>query len=153
MGKSLTILIVVLFSPGDNFRQLRGRNAAGENTNRQNKYKPELIECDMLKPEVEEGAGRGLPVIQVKANDRDADLDPNSPAGKIEYSIVSTHNKFRIDPKTGWLSTNTIFDRDEPEREKRVYVTVKASDMGRSVSSMSPMSPLERACQFCHQDV
>ena len=26
-----------------------------------------------------------------------------------------------------------MFNRDEPEREKRVYVTVKASDMGRSV--------------------
>ena len=50
-------------------------------------------------------------------------------------------------------SSCQMFNRDEPEREKRVYVTVKASDMGRSVSSASTMSPLERACQFCHQDV
>ena len=28
-----------------------------------------------------------------------------------------------------------MFNRDEPEREKRVYVTVKASDMGRFVST------------------
>ena len=66
---------------------------------RQNKYKPELIDCDKLKPEVEEEADRGdrspsfspflqiflkeksyfvwisgLAVKQVKARDRDADL-------------------------------------------------------------------------------
>ena len=48
------------------------------------------------------------PVIQVRARDRDADIDPNNPAGKIEYSIVSTHKHFKIDAVTGWLSTNKV---------------------------------------------
>ena len=127
MGKSLTILIIVLFSLGDTADNF----VDDVNTYQQNKFKPELINCDKLRPEVKEEADRGLAVIQVKARDRDADLDPNSPAGKIEFSIVSIHNKFRIDPKTGWLSTNILFNRDEPDREKRVYVTVKVSDMGK----------------------
>ena len=42
-----------------------------------------------------------------------------------------------------FTSSCQMFNRDEPEREKRVYVTVKASDMGRSVSLTSTMSPLE----------
>ena len=44
----------------------------------------------------------------MKARDKDADEDPDSPAGQIEYSIVSTHKKFKIDAETGWLSTNTV---------------------------------------------
>ena len=49
--------------------------------------------------------------MQVKARDRDADTDPDSPAGRILFSIVSTHEKFKIDPETGWLSTNTVCNR------------------------------------------
>ena len=47
-------------------------------------------------------------MIQVRARDRDADLDRDNPAGKIEYSIVSTHKHFKIDAETGWLSTNKV---------------------------------------------
>ena len=47
-------------------------------------------------------------VIQVRARDRDADGDPENPAGKIVYSIVSTHKHFKIHPETGWLSTNKV---------------------------------------------
>ena len=47
-------------------------------------------------------------VIQVRARDRDADGDPDNPAGKIVYSIVSTHKHFKIHPETGWLSTNKV---------------------------------------------
>ena len=50
----------------------------------------------------------GAAVVQVKARDKDADQFPGSPAGQIEYSIVSTHKKFKIDAETGWLSTNTV---------------------------------------------
>ena len=57
---------------------------------------------------------------------------------KIEYSIVSTHKKFKIDAETGWLSTNTIFNRDEPDRTKLVHVTVKVLDHGKL--------PLEDVC-------
>ena len=47
-------------------------------------------------------------VIQVRASDKDADGDPDNPAGKIVYSIVSTHKHFKIHPETGWLSTNKV---------------------------------------------
>jgi len=77
-------------------------------------------------------------VIQVRARDRDGDADPENPAGIITYSIVSTHKHFKIDTKTGWLSTNKEFNRDEPDREKLVHVTVKASDNGKP--------PLEDVC-------
>ena len=33
------------------------------------------------------------------------DKDENQ---KITYSIVSTDDKFSIDPETGWLSTNAV---------------------------------------------
>ena len=51
---------------------------------------------------------KGAAVVQVRARDKDADEDPLSPAGQIEFSIVSTHKKFKIDAETGWLSTNTV---------------------------------------------
>ena len=52
----------------------------------------------------------GTEVIQVRAIDRDSESleHPNSGAGKIVYSIVSTHNHFKIDSETGWLSTNKV---------------------------------------------
>ncbi len=43
-------------------------------------------------------------MIQVFATDADG----NGPAGQVRYSIVSKHNKFKIDPTTGWLSTNAV---------------------------------------------
>jgi len=109
-----------------------------QNTHRENKYKPEFLDCSKLNPTVEEEAERGAAVVQVRARDKDAEEDPNSPAGQIEFSIVSTHKKFKIDAETGWLSTNTMFNRDEPDREKLVHVTVKASDHGKP--------PLEDVC-------
>ncbi len=45
------------------------------------------------------------PVLQLKAVDQD---NSSTPAGQIVFSIVSTHNKFTIDPKTGWLATNKV---------------------------------------------
>jgi hypothetical protein len=36
------------------------------------------------------------------------DADGNGPAGLVKYSIVSKHNKFKIDPNTGWLTTNAV---------------------------------------------
>ena len=47
-------------------------------------------------------------MIQVTARDRDGLNDPENPAGQIEYSIVSTKKDFKIDAKTGWLSTNKV---------------------------------------------
>jgi len=117
---------------------LTDQDAANHNQHRENKFKPQFLDCSKLEPVVEEEAERGAAVVQVKARDRDANDDPDSPAGQIEYSIVSTHKKFKIDSETGWLSTNTMFNRDEPDREKKVHVTVKASDHGKP--------PLEDVC-------
>jgi len=94
-----------------------------------NEHKPKIKNCKEAKdPEVEESSPKGTQVMQVIAEDLDG---PHIPAGQITYSIVSRHKKFTIDKKTGWLSTNAMFNRDEPEREKTVYVTVKATDNGR----------------------
>lgn len=93
----------------------------------ENKHKPKFEHCDDYVPQVEEQADRGTRVIRVYATDGDG----SGPSGQVTYSVVSTHNKFTIDANTGWLSTNAIFNRDEPDREKLVHVTVKASDNGR----------------------
>ena len=47
-------------------------------------------------------------MIQLEALDGDSRGDSLNPAGQIEYSIVSTHNYFKIDSETGWLSTNKV---------------------------------------------
>lgn len=124
--------------PNPNPVALNEQDTARLNQHRENSFKPEFIDCSKLEPVVEEQAERGAAVVQVKARDKDADQFPGSPAGQIEYSIVSTHKKFKIDAETGWLSTNTIFNRDEPDRTKLVHVTVKASDHGKP--------PLEDVC-------
>jgi hypothetical protein len=46
----------------------------------------------------------GTRVIQVFASDADG----IGPSGQVKYSIVSKHNKFKIDPNTGWLTTNAV---------------------------------------------
>ena len=46
----------------------------------------------------------GTRVIRVFATDADG----SGPNGEVTYSIVSTHDKFSIDPKTGWLVTNAV---------------------------------------------
>jgi hypothetical protein len=43
-------------------------------------------------------------VIQVFASDADG----IGASGQVKYSIVSKHNKFKIDPNTGWLTTNAV---------------------------------------------
>ena len=86
------------------------------------------MECETYDPTVEEGSREGTHVTQVRAIDEDSDDGPN---GQLTYSIVSPRHKFTIDGTTGHLYTNAIFNRDEPDREKLVYVTVKATDMGR----------------------
>lgn len=39
--------------------------------------------------------------------------------------------KFEINNKTGVIRTTQMLDRDEPAREKEVYLTVLATDNGR----------------------
>jgi len=100
-----------------------------------NNYKPEILNCNTTEARVFEESAIGTEVIQVRAIDRDSESleHPNSGAGKIVFSIVSTHEKFKINSVTGQITTNKIFNRDEPEREKEVHVTVKARDKGRPV--------------------
>jgi hypothetical protein len=38
---------------------------------------------------------------------------------------------FAINNETGEITTNVPFDRDEPARQKELYVTVRAVDDGR----------------------
>ena len=37
-----------------------------------------------------------------------SDADGSGPNAEVTYSIVSTHDKFSIDSKTGWLVTNAV---------------------------------------------
>lgn len=55
-------------------------------------------------------------------------------AGTITYSFVTAVGeklKFDINNRTGVIRTTHILDRDEPAREKEVYLTVLATDNGR----------------------
>ena len=88
-----------------------------------NHFNPEFERCNDYKPELEAGSQIGTRFSRVFATDRDG---PESPNGEITYSIVSTDNKFVIDPNTGWISTNTVFNE-----ETTVDLTIKASDNGR----------------------
>ncbi|KAM7406563.1 hypothetical protein PAMP_000934 [Pampus punctatissimus] len=60
---------------------------------------------------VTEGAESGALVFQVSANDLDLGLN-----GKISYSLLEDrsgdHQYFRIDPESGFIYTQTVFDRE-----------------------------------------
>ncbi|XP_061519659.1 DE-cadherin [Anopheles gambiae] len=89
--------------------------------------KPSFVECDSYKPMLKEEQPVGTPVLRVTASDPD-------PRQTIEYSFVTTPGeraRFRIDKSTGDITTAHIFDRDEPIREKEIYITVRATDNGR----------------------
>ncbi|GAB0089877.1 DE-cadherin [Sergentomyia squamirostris] len=89
--------------------------------------KPAFRDCKGYAPSVKEEQAPGTFVLKVEADDPDE-------ADTIEYSFVtaaSERPKFRIDSKTGVIVTSYTFDRDEPIREKEVYVTVRATDNGR----------------------
>uniref|UniRef100_A0A1B0DEJ8 Uncharacterized protein n=1 Tax=Phlebotomus papatasi TaxID=29031 RepID=A0A1B0DEJ8_PHLPP len=98
--------------------------------------KPAFRDCKGYAPSVKEEQTPGTFVFKVEADDPDE-------ADTIEYSFVtaaSERPKFRIDAKTGVIVTAYTFDRDEPIREKEVYVTVRATDNGRP--------PLDDVCTF-----
>lgn len=61
------------------------------------------------------------------------DDDPPESGGIVTYSIIQREgirSHFTIDNVTGEITTATIFDRDEPSRQKEVYLTVRANDNG-----------------------
>ncbi|XP_054263289.1 DE-cadherin-like [Macrosteles quadrilineatus] len=93
-------------------------------------HKPVFTNCLEYQPSVKEEEPTGTPVLTVKAKDR----DPPESGGNITYTLISTsvgQNKFKINPVTGEISTAVMLDRDEPSREKEVYLSVRATDNGR----------------------
>ncbi|XP_069950928.1 neural-cadherin-like isoform X3 [Cherax quadricarinatus] len=93
-----------------------------------NDNKPVFKDCASYHAKVEESAPNGSPVITVHATDEDKGVN-----GQVRYSIVQQPNqkgtKFTVDPETGDVTTNKVFDR-EGEDGKFVSVTVKATDNG-----------------------
>lgn len=62
------------------------------------------------------------------------DDDPPESGGTITYKIVQRVGErkyFEINNNTGEITTLIQFDRDEPARQKEVYLTVQATDNGR----------------------
>ncbi|XP_043497699.1 DE-cadherin isoform X1 [Polistes fuscatus] len=102
-------------------------------------HKPMFTNCSMYAAVVKEEEPAGTVVIQVHAEDQ----DPPDEGGTITYALVTAHNerlKFEINNKTGLIRTTQILDRDEPAREKEVYLTVLATDNG--------MPQLDDGCTF-----
>lgn len=71
------------------------------------------------------------------------EVDEKEKGGLVTYSIVQRdgdRSHFNIDSRTGRITTAATFDRDEPFRQKEIYVTVQAIDNGRP--------PLADVCTF-----
>lgn len=95
----------------------------GGNDNR----KPQIRNCKGYAPVIKEEQSHGTFVVKIEAFDPDRQ-------DRMEYSFITANNerpKFKIDPSSGMITTNHVFDRDEPAREKEVYVTVRVTDHGR----------------------
>lgn len=93
-------------------------------------HKPVFTDCSRYNPTVKEEEPRDTSVITISAIDE----DPPEAGGTLTYSFVlkdGERGKFNINNETGEITTSHIFDRDEPSRNKEVYVTVQATDNGR----------------------
>lgn len=108
-----------------------------------NDHAPKFYDCDSYSriAQVEEEKPIGTSVIQVEA--KDADKGEN---GEVEYEILSTHSNernqpFKIDPLTGLITTNMVFDREANGKFNEYSITVKAKDKGKP-------HPLSDACSF-----
>lgn len=69
--------------------------------------------------------------MQVEATD----IDPPESGGLITYSILKREghrDSFGINTTTGDITTLLSFERDE-QKQKEVYITVRATDNGRPV--------------------
>jgi cadherin EGF LAG seven-pass G-type receptor 1 len=87
-----------------------------------NDHKP-VFEETAYTTEVRESVSVGSTVLTVRASDKDAGKN-----GEILYSIKSQSSKpdvFRIDPKTGVVSTRLPLDR---EKEASHSLVVEATD-------------------------
>lgn len=95
----------------------------------QDNHKPVFTNCLNYQPVVKEEQPPNTYVFTVKAFDK----DPPDNGGTITYTFVSgpsERSKFSIDAQTGEITTRLTFDRDEPTRDKEVYLTVRATDNG-----------------------
>ncbi|XP_025194494.1 DE-cadherin isoform X1 [Melanaphis sacchari] len=96
----------------------------------QDNHKPVFTNCLNYQPSVKEEQPTNTYVFTVKAFDK----DPPDNGGTITYTFVSAPGerpKFSIDAQTGEITTRHMFDRDEPTREKEVYLSVRATDNGK----------------------
>ncbi|XP_025422894.1 DE-cadherin isoform X3 [Sipha flava] len=97
----------------------------------QDNHKPIFTNCMDYHPSVKEEQPTNTYVFTVKAFDK----DPPENGGTISnYTFVAPPGerpKFSIDRLTGVITTRYMFDRDEPTREKEVYLTVRATDNGK----------------------
>ncbi|XP_076295603.1 DE-cadherin isoform X2 [Lasioglossum baleicum] len=93
-------------------------------------HKPVISNCSHYAPVVKEEEAAGTEVLRVHAEDRDRPED----GGTITYSFLAAHGeklKFKIDNRTGLITTTQMLDRDEPAREKEAYLTILATDNGK----------------------
>lgn len=98
--------------------------------------KPIIQNCKEYAPTIKEEQPHGAYVVRIDAHDPDKQ-------DRIDFGFIIPNNerpKFKIDPQSGIITTNHIFDRDEPAREKEVYLTVRVTDNGRPA--------LEDLCTF-----
>lgn len=61
------------------------------------------------------------------------DDDPADAGGTVTYKIVKRDGQrayFNIENNTGIITTTQPFDRDEPTRQKELYLTIQATDNG-----------------------
>ncbi|KAB0801471.1 hypothetical protein PPYR_05825 [Photinus pyralis] len=99
-------------------------------TDLKDNHKPEFKDCSNYKPTLKEEQPRGTFVIKVHAIDK----DPKDAGGTVTYKIVlgdGVRKNFDVDEHTGEITTNSVFDRDEPSRQKELYISVIATDNGR----------------------
>lgn len=98
--------------------------------------KPIIRNCKEYAPTIKEERPHGEYVVRIDAYDPDKQ-------DRIDFGFIIPNNerpKFKIDPQSGIITTNHVFDRDEPAREKEVYLTVRVTDNGRPA--------LEDLCTF-----
>lgn len=98
--------------------------------------KPIIRDCKGYAPVIKEEQPLGTYVVRIDAYDPDKQ-------DRIDFGFISPATerpKFKIDPASGIITTNHNFDRDEPAREKEVYLTVRVKDNGRPA--------LEDLCTF-----
>ncbi|XP_022902196.1 DE-cadherin [Onthophagus taurus] len=95
-----------------------------------NNHKPTFVNCSLYsETKIYEEQKIGTYVTTMNATDN----DPPESGGTVTYAIVhreGVRKFFNIDSTTGVITTAHVFDRDEPTRQKEVYITVKASDNG-----------------------